>query len=187
VGAFQLTLPTITSNKAKALRAAVFEVVPGAKQMQPMVWDGSALAVAAKDVVGSTIYASYDSAGVFMGYAIPAEGPGFQDNIRLIYGYLPGTKRIVGMKVLESRETPGLGDKIYKDDKFVGEFRDLAVEPQVVVVKGHGADPNQVDAITGATISSKSVVKIVNAGNESWLPRLPAPGQEPPPPGKGGL
>jgi Na+-translocating ferredoxin:NAD+ oxidoreductase RnfG subunit len=61
-----------------------------------------------------------------------------------------------------SRETPGLGDKIYKDPKFVAEFHGLAVEPAIKLIKGHGEAANEVDAITGATISSKAVVRIVN-------------------------
>ena len=77
------------------------------------------------------------------------------------------------MQVLESRETPGLGDRIYKDEVFVAEFRDLAVEPSIEVIKGHGEAPHEVDAITGATISSKAVVSILNAANDEWLDRLP--------------
>jgi electron transport complex protein RnfG len=78
------------------------------------------------------------------------------------------------MAVLESRETPGLGDRIYKDERFVAEFADLAVEPAVELVKGHGEAPHEVDAITGATISSRAVVGILNSGNATWLARLPA-------------
>jgi electron transport complex protein RnfG len=93
------------------------------------------------------------------------------------------------MQVLESRETPGLGDRIYKDQAFVDQFRDLAVEPAVVLVKEAPTAPNQVDAITGATISSTAVVKIVNAGNEEWLAVLgasPVPPLAGPAPGQGG-
>ena len=45
---------------------------------------------------------------------------GYQDVIRiLLYGYSPEHQAIVGMRVLESRETPGLGDKIEKDPAFL--------------------------------------------------------------------
>ena len=74
------------------------------------------------------------------------------------------------MEVLESRETPGLGDKIIKDQEFLDNFRDLAIEPEVVAVKsGTRKAPNEVDSISGATISSKAVVNIINAGNSQWL------------------
>jgi electron transport complex protein RnfG len=177
VGIYEVTLPQITANKAERLRRAVFEVLPGAEQLQRLVWDGNTLVVAPEG--DPAIYGGYGPDGSFIGYAIPSEGPGFQDNIKLIYGFIPTEQMIVGMQILESRETPGLGDKIFKDQEFVSQFRDLAVEPEVVLVKGGRKEKNQVDAITGATISSKAVVKILNGANGEWFSRLPGPGEEP--------
>jgi electron transport complex protein RnfG len=81
------------------------------------------------------------------------------------------------MEVLESRETPGLGDKIIKDDTFLANFRDLAVDPEVVVVKAGRSRDNEVDAISGATISSKAVVRIINESNARWIDRVAALGE----------
>jgi electron transport complex protein RnfG len=182
-GIYQVTLPRITANKAEAMRRAVFEVLPGAERLQRLVWTDGGLVPAEKGE--PSVYSAYGSDGAFVGYAVPAEGAGFQDNIKLIYGYLPGEHRIVGMRVLESRETPGLGDRIIKDQAFVNQFRDLSVQPSIVLVKGKGTQENDVDAITGATISSTAVVKILNAAVTAWASRLPAPGQEPPAPAAG--
>ncbi|MBD3649455.1 MAG: FMN-binding protein [Pseudomonadales bacterium] len=91
----------------------------------------------------------------------------------MLYGYKPDEKNVVGMQVLESRETPGLGDKIYKDENFVNEFSSLSIEPEIELIKGHGPEANQVDSITGATISSRAIVNIINQSNEQWLPRFP--------------
>jgi electron transport complex protein RnfG len=179
VGIYEITLPRITANKEAALNRAVFEVVPGSTDMQALRWTGSALEAAPGASGEGVIYGAYGEDGAFLGYAIPGEGAGFQDNVKILYGYVSAEKKIVGMYVLESRETPGLGDRIFKDPHFVAEFDDLSVEPTVVLVKGTGTAPNEVDAITGATISSNAVVKIVNATNATWLPRLPAPGEEP--------
>jgi len=173
VGAYRLTLPVIQANQAEALRRAVFKVVPGAERLERLVVRDGALVPAGDSAADEpSVYAGYAADGGFRGYAVPSAGPGFQDTIRLLYGYDPERDRVVGMEVLESRETPGLGDRIYKDEEFVAQFRDLAVEPEVVLVKEEPTAPNQVDAITGATISSTAVVKIVNAGNEEWLARL---------------
>ncbi|HVS02562.1 MAG TPA: FMN-binding protein [Thermoanaerobaculia bacterium] len=181
VSTYRLTLPRIQANQAAALERAVLEVLPGGTSMQRLVWGEHGLAPAATGAEGGdSVYGGYDAAGGFVGYAIPAAGAGFQDTIRLIYGYDPGRRRIVGMEVLESRETPGLGDRIFKDPEFVAEFRDLAVEPRVALVKGHGEGPNEVDAITGATISSQAVVRILGQANEAWLPRLPPAAEAPP-------
>jgi hypothetical protein len=52
-------------------------------------------------------------------------------------------------------------------------FTKLSIDPEVVPVPtGTRSAANEVDTITGATISSKAVVSIINATNERWLPRL---------------
>jgi len=181
IGIYESTLPTITANKARELREAVFKVLPGVSQMQALVYrDGQLVAVEKPDKDEPVVYGGYDEQAEFVGYAMPAAGPGFQDTIGIIYGYQPGKKIVVGMEVLESRETPGLGDKIYKDAAFVGGFSALSVVPEIVAVKkGTKSQPNEIDAITGATISSKAVVRIINETHANWSAQLSAPGSEP--------
>lgn len=178
VSAYRLTLPRIQANQAAALERAVFEVLPGSSRMERWVYRDGALAPVGgrSGALDESLFAGFGDDGRFVGWAVPAAGAGFQDTIKLIYGLTPDGRKIVGMAVLESRETPGLGDRIYKDPDFGAEFRDLATEPNIVLVQGHGEAPNEVDAITGATISSRAVVRILNAADEQWKPRLPEPG-----------
>ena len=111
IGIYETTLPTITANKARELREAVFKVLPGVSQMQALVYrDGELVAVQESGKDEPVIYGGHNEQGDFVGYAVPAAGPGFQDTIGLLYGYRPDEKLVVGMEVLESRETPGLGD-----------------------------------------------------------------------------
>ncbi len=182
VSVFEATRPTIAAYQAKVLRQTVFKVLPGTIHMQRLVYrEGRLLVKEAEDQNEEALFGGYDAQGRLLGYAIPGAGQGFQDTIRLIYGYLPAVRRVVGIEILESRETPGLGDKIYKDAAFMADFRALAIDPQIVAVKrGTKAAANQVNAITGATISSKAVVRIINQGNARWLERLPAPEAAPP-------
>ncbi|KHD08045.2 hypothetical protein PN36_19700 [Candidatus Thiomargarita nelsonii] len=172
VGIYEVTLPTITAYKAKVLREAVFKVLPGTVQIEKMHYvDGQLQASLSEQ--DDSIYGGYDNKGTLLGYALTADGPGFQDTIGLLYGYIPEKRLIVGMEVLESRETPGLGDKIYKDAEFTAIFLELAVEPTIVLVKkGNKSAPNEVDAITGATISSKAVVRILNESVAKWQEKL---------------
>ena len=174
VGAYELTLPIIQRNDERALREAVLEVVPQARSMKKLTLDPTT-AEHSNELLGA--YGAYDRDGALRGYALVGEGPGFQDVIRLIYGVDLGQQRITGMKVLDSRETPGLGDKIDKDPDFKKNFDDLLVEPDVVAAKKQArtAAENQVDIITGATISSKAVVSIINQTNQRWLHLLPTP------------
>jgi electron transport complex protein RnfG len=180
IGIYETTLPTITANKARELREAVFKVLPGVTDMQPLVYRDGALVVSEPAKDEPVVYGGYGEDGTFIGYAMPGAGPGFQDTIALLYGYQPAEKRVVGMEILESRETPGLGDKIYKDMDFVDEFYALAIEPEIVAVKkGTKTADNHVDAITGATISSKAVVRIINETHAAWAGQLPPAGNEP--------
>jgi Na+-translocating ferredoxin:NAD+ oxidoreductase subunit G len=173
VGTYQVTAPRIARNRAEALEKAVYNVLPGATSQSPVVLrDGSALAITKDDIQDGEVaaWAGRNDAGELVGYAIPAQGVGFQDVVALIYGFDAERRRVIGMEVLESKETPGLGDKIIKDAKWVAQFDDLAVDPPPIAVKkgkGTGA-PNEIDAISGATISSVAVVKIIGEESARW-------------------
>jgi len=102
--------------------------------------------------------------------------------IRVLYGYSFDDEAIVGIRVLESRETPGLGDKIEKDPDFLENFRRLdvslngdgsAVQHPIEFAK-HGTKEEdwQVDGITGATISSKAIAAILSRSSDYWVPRI---------------
>ena len=88
--------------------------------------------------------------------------PGFQDVVRLIFGYDYATSTLLGMKVLESKETPGLGDKIEKDMAFVTQFDGVTTPLMGVKPRDGTGDPHEIDMITGATISSRTVIKVIN-------------------------
>ncbi|MBP6734990.1 MAG: FMN-binding protein [Chromatiaceae bacterium] len=178
---FESTLASITAHRDLILEQSVLKVLPGAVSLRRMVFRDGRLTIVERERDGEEmVLGGYAADGPLVGYAIPGAGSGFADTIRLLYGYLPEGRKVVGMEVLESRETPGSGDKIYKDAAFVANFASLSVDPEIVAVKkGKKSAPNQIDAITGATISSKAVVKIINAANTLWLPRLEAaPGSE---------
>ena len=174
VSVYEATLPSIEAYKTRVLREAVFQVLPGVVTMQRLVYLEGRLVPKETELKGEeAVFAGYDAQGLLVGYAIPGEGPGFQDVIRLLFGYRPETREVTGMEILESRETPGLGDKIYKDADFVANFHRLAIDPEILAVKkGKKDSPNEVDAITGATISSRAVVRIINEANAHWLSRL---------------
>ena len=108
-----------------------------------------------------------------IGYAMTAGEPGFQDVIKLIFGYDHTTGALLGMKVLESKETPGLGDKIEKDQSFVSSFIGVAI-PIIGKKAGQASGPGEIDMITGATISSKAVIRIINNKIERLKPLLDA-------------
>lgn len=171
VASFLYTKPIIAANKAEALRLAIYEVLPHTKSFLVLTLDGEGLRLAteAEEKGDALIYMGQDAAGETTGFAIPGEEPGYQDLIRVLYGYHPVEKKIIGLKVLDSKETPGLGDKIYKDADFQQNFLSLTVHPSIEVIKkGEKAKDNQMEAITGATISSKTIGRLLNSSMAQW-------------------
>jgi electron transport complex protein RnfG len=182
---YQWTLPIIEQNKAEALERAIYNVLPGAASSTTYrIGADESITVFTGKPTGTEhlVFAGYDAGGELVGVAVEAAGQGFQDIIRLIYGYSPGRQQVIGMEVLESKETPGLGDKIIKDAAFVANFAALDVRldeagaallNRVVAVKaGKKQHPWEVDGITGATISSVAVADIIDASARQFLPAL---------------
>lgn len=158
--------PRILEYQARVLADAVFEVLGGPESTRTFyLIDGAFTdqpAAAADTASSDRVFVGFDAAGEPVGVALSAAEPGFQDVIRLIFGYDPASAEVLGMKVLESKETPGLGDKIEKDSSFVAEFRQVAT-PLVGVKPGSGDGVDgEIDMITGATISSRAIIDIIN-------------------------
>ncbi len=180
VSAFLYTQPMIQANRLQALQQAIFKVLPGCVSYQTLELRGGQLVVleegAPEPKEGEEvrrIYAGYDKKGKLVGFAISGEEPGYQDLIVAIFGYNPRKEIIIGFEVLESKETPGLGDKIMKDPAFKANFESLAVEPPIAVVKkGEKKSGNEIEAITGATISSKAVGRLLEKSMAEWRPLI---------------
>jgi electron transport complex protein RnfG len=181
---YQLTKPIIAENQRRAIEAAVFNVIPGAVARKDFVITEGGLnpVTADKPAEGILVYAGYDSEGELKGVAAKAAAQGYADMIHILYGYDPTCECIRGMKVLKLAETPGLGDKIITDANFVANFEALdarlgsdgkALANEIVTVK-HGSKQNpwEIDAISGATISSKAVGKAINQSAQLVLPGL---------------
>ena len=179
---YEITLPIIKINKTEALEKAVFNVLPGATQKVTFKLNNANSFETLKEEPKNEqlVYAGYNNDGKFVGVAIEASGQGFQDVLRILYGYTPKEQHVVGLYVLESKETPGLGDKIEKDDNFVANFAALDVSlnddatnlanPVMPVKNGKKVNPWEVDCITGATISSKAIGNIINESTQYWAP-----------------
>jgi electron transport complex protein RnfG len=165
---FLWSQPQIQAYDAMVLREAVTEVLHAPDRFESVfVMDGElmtadALPADADTLTLDRVFLGYDQAGEPVGFALQAEGFGFQDLITLIFGYNPQTGEVLGMKVLKHLETPGLGDKIVKDSAFVAGFEGAEGPIQGVKPDRNTGDPHQVDMITGATISSSAVIRIIN-------------------------
>jgi electron transport complex protein RnfG len=184
VSVFLVTRPVIERNKAEALQRAIFQVLPDARSSTTFSFDedDGFRVLEGEGVGGQLVYAGYDDQRRLVGLAVEARGMGYQDVISLLYGYSFTDDAIVGIRVLETKETPGLGDKIETDPDFLENFVRLDValtddlteiaHPIEPVKKGEKDQPWQVDGITGATISSKAVANILRSSSVFWVPRI---------------
>jgi electron transport complex protein RnfG len=119
-----------------------------------------------------------------VGLAIEAQGMGYQDVVRMLYGYSFETETILGIRVLESRETPGLGDRIETDPAFLKNFGTLDVSltsdgtavahPIEFVKPGEKTSAWQIDGITGATITSRATATMLRESSIYWIPKVRA-------------
>ncbi|MFA5015353.1 MAG: RnfABCDGE type electron transport complex subunit G [Actinomycetota bacterium] len=89
-----------------------------------------------------------------IGYAFMADGSGYGGDIEILVG-LDNNFGIIGISILAQTETPGLGSRI-TESSFTDQFKGLSVSDIALASEG-----GKIDAITGATISSRAVVDAI--------------------------
>lgn len=186
VSAYQGTYDAVQENKRIAVERAVFKVIPPAKSIVEYVATPSG--EVAKIGAGGTaeagsvkFYAGYDEAGKLAGIAAEGVAKGYADNVRILFAYDPASARITSFSVVAMRETPGIGDKILVDKDFLANFpleaklsADLKRLANGILTVKHGSKTNpwEIDAISGATITSRAVGKAINDAAQALLPGI---------------
>ncbi|KGG81190.1 RnfABCDGE type electron transport complex subunit G [Caloranaerobacter azorensis] len=116
------------------------------------------------------IYSGYSENGDLVGYTIKTATPGYGGDVEVITG-ISLENKITGIKVVSHKETPGLGANATQP-KFQNQFKDKSVSKELEVVKGSTSSENEIQALTGATITSKAVTKGVNLAREIFINNL---------------
>lgn len=155
-----LTKERIELNKQKEIQEAIIQVVPGTQSSQKIYEQ--------KDL---TVYEGKTLEGGLAGYALYVSGVGFQDKITLMVGIDPSLAKMNSLKVLDQKETPGLGAKITSPELFLIFWENKDISRPLSLRKPPVSSPDQlapteVNTITGATISSEAVLGIVNTALE---------------------
>jgi len=151
-------LPLIAKNQQQAAtERAIFLVQPEAVRYELIERD---------DFLVYRVYGPQDKP---LGYALVHSGDGYIGPIKLLIGLQEDLKTVTGIEVLDMTETPGLGTRI-NDEPFKGQFRGISADPMITWIRGAPPmTPNQVQVITGATISARAVVDIVNESIQKLL------------------
>lgn len=174
VGTNLTTIARIRQNQEIIMRESVANLLPGLKkQVIYGVEDSGALKIL-PGVEGENLkrlFAGYDESGKFLGVVIEASDRGYADVISAMYAYLPDKKIVSGFQVVDMRETPGLGSRIGSDEKFQENFKSLdATHPIQTVKHGTKQNPWEIDAISGATISSRAVGRMLAKSVQDMTP-----------------
>lgn len=107
---------------------------------------------------------AYNNSNELIGYNITVStSAGYKDGITMVMGY-SNDGSIRGVQMLAISETAGLGMKA-KDSEFLNQYINKKAE-KFVVTKTGATSEDQIDAISGATITSKAVTNAINAGIE---------------------
>jgi electron transport complex protein RnfG len=139
-GVFQWTKPKMDEVTQERQKTAILEVLPGA--------------VSYKEVGNNEmVFEGLNGNNQRVGIAFIAEGGGFQGDISMMVGMDVDERKLTGMTVLSHLETPGLGARI-EEESFRKQFVEKSVDDPFVASE-------DIDAITGATISSNAVSNIL--------------------------
>jgi len=109
------------------------------------------------EIDGKTVYVTEE--GIV---AVPYNGSGLWGPIIGILAVDPENDEIKGLTIIQQEETPGLGSRI-AEAAYLEQFTDKQFSPKLELKpEGQAEGENEIDSITGATLSSKAFVKILN-------------------------
>lgn len=155
---FEITKDPIAKQE-RLESSAVGDVLPGAKDIKKLnvkIPENSVVKEVNEAYNGNTI----------VGHTIKLTAKGFHGAVEMIVGITKDGK-IGGIKILNHSETPGLGANIEKDS-FKGQFKDKLIDNPLVVVKSEASKDNEIQGISGATISSNGVASGINKAIEFY-------------------
>lgn len=135
---YNVSNPTILANQQKSADEARMEVLPDGDSFTK--YDGKLA-----DGVDEC-YIADNKAGM----AVTAEYKGFGGAVTVMIG-IGADGKITGVKVTEHSETPGLGTKA-ADPNYLKQYKGVSEAPA-----SHIKDDPNIDAVTGATITSNAV------------------------------
>lgn len=159
---YDVTKEPIAQQKEKAKQEACANVFAAAASFETVTdSSGAAVSTVVDGVDIDEVMQAIGSDGSHVGYVITVtDHEGYGGDIQFSMGVtLDGT--LNGISILSISETAGLGMKA--GDVLVPQFANKNVE-QFTYTKSGAANDSEIDAISGATITTNAVVNGVNAG-----------------------
>lgn len=158
----KLTEPNITRINEENTKAAIAAVLPSANAQTEKVEISEAVAAAASAQSGKVTEAyAVTIDGAAAGYAFKVVAGGSQGDIEMIVG-VDADNTVTGVSIVDHAETSGIGTKVMGDEPTTSGTGALT---QFIGKSGAGTlvVKSNIDAVSGATVSTKGVTKGVNA------------------------
>ena len=153
-----VTAGPIAEQNAQKIKDSLENVMPGAESEQIDVPEGTTVTTETKNATSVTILSAYKMTkdGADAGYCVEVGPTGFGGAVDTMVG-IDSDGKVTGISVISAAsETPGLGARS-TEPEFQAQFADQ-VGTEVAVAKDGGS----IDALTGATITSRAVANAVN-------------------------
>ncbi|MDO5562574.1 MAG: RnfABCDGE type electron transport complex subunit G [Synergistaceae bacterium] len=160
-GVHTMTLEPIRQAKEREKMEALAATLPAAKEFK-------AVEVSGKPEYIKEVNAGTDN-GQLMGYNITVSSKGYGGMIDMVVGISSGGD-LMGIKILSHSETPGLGARA-PEPAFSGQFKDKKAAALSIVKTAPSSD-SEIQAISGATITSTAVTTGVNQAVDFWKNNL---------------
>jgi electron transport complex protein RnfG len=95
-----------------------------------------------------------------VGYVVELAPMGYGGEIALMVGICESTGTVSGMRIVSHSETPGFGSLATRED-YYNRYEGRPLTPIVLITRGTARE-NEMDAITGSTITSRAITNAVN-------------------------
>ncbi len=141
-----VTAPVIKENERRIAQAAYHEVLPAAETFETITgYTTPDVLEIVKDPAGN-------------GYVVKAQGQGYGGKVPAIVAF-DANGQISAVKFLENSETKGFGSRLYEEPAWAEQFAGMGATPFTI---------SDIDALSGATLSSKAAVQAINAAIEGY-------------------
>lgn len=160
------TTPVIEKNEEIATKSSILKALnisfsPG--EVEQIFADN----VEEKQKDGTTYYVAKDN-----NIAFPYSGSGLWGPIEGIIAVQPDFERLKGITIIRQEETPGLGSRI-GEVPYLAQFEGKRFSEGLKLVQpGRSSQDNEIDSITGATMTSDAFIAILNENLQEVMPAI---------------
>lgn len=157
-----LTKDKIAVAEEKAAMDQMKALLPQAEEFTPMAEDKKTQLLDFANVKPEDVLAFNEAkaSGQTVGYVLTVQTKGYGGQVPIMVGIDSNTNTINGVAILTNEETPGLGKKV-ENKAFTDQFKGKAADKAFTLKEAKGSQ-QKLDAVTGATISSNSVLNSLN-------------------------